>query len=592
MLGRTRTQRTVGTGLRPLRPALALIIALLATAVWSSPSSAVEESEPTAAPVWSADMRVVAYTDVALGAASADLFANIGGSGNLQIKSLWSYTPDRDLRLKFDAAVANAAEYTLLVDDLALAFPSGSSGQLSFKWQEVDLDWTDGQIVHVRVVPTADVEAHRDTTRSNTPVTPADDDGNTSANGAESADSDDQPSLLVGNLSAGEGGSSGIQRMLNAARSGFAQAFTTGATHAESEGYTLASAGVQVTHFYDSSTVGDHLQVTINSVDSAGRPGEALCSLANPSSFSSPGLSVFGAPTGDDACPSLAAQTTYFVVVEWRNPSADGSFAYMPQTWSSEDSAAGDEDPGSAEGWSIADRSWYLGVSANVRTWTVFDDTASFRIELKGAVAAAAAAARVNSPATGLPTITGTARVGEILTADTIGIADDDGLENVAYRYQWLADGADIDGATGSSHTLSDAEQGKTIAVRVSFSDDATHEETLVSASTAPVARPLLTASVLKAPDAHDGAAFTFELHLSEEFDLSYKVLKEHGAFKPTGGEVTGVMRLQPGKNRTWLIKVKPGGRRRGDRPAARHQQLQRRRRDLHRRRPQAGQSD
>ena len=33
-----------------------------------------------------------------------------------------------------------------------------------------------------------------------------------------------------------------------------------------------------------------------------------------------------------------------------------------------------------------------------------------------------------NSPATGAPTITGTAQVGETLTAETTGIADDDGL--------------------------------------------------------------------------------------------------------------------------------------------------------------------
>ena len=53
-----------------------------------------------------------------------------------------------------------------------------------------------------------------------------------------------------------------------------------------------------------------------------------------------------------------------------------------------------------------------------------------------------------NSPATGAPTISGTAQVGETLTADTSGIADADGLSNVQYEYQWLADDADISGAT------------------------------------------------------------------------------------------------------------------------------------------------
>ena len=39
-----------------------------------------------------------------------------------------------------------------------------------------------------------------------------------------------------------------------------------------------------------------------------------------------------------------------------------------------------------------------------------------------------------NSPATGAPTISGTAQVGETLTADKSGIADADGLSNVPVR--------------------------------------------------------------------------------------------------------------------------------------------------------------
>ena len=96
----------------------------------------------------------------------------------------------------------------------------------------------------------------------------------------------------------------------------------------------------------------------------------------------------------------------------------------------------------------------------------------------------AAATAAVNSPATGAPAITGAAQVGETLTADTSGIADADGLSNAAYAYQWLADDADITGATAMTYTLTDSEQGKTVKVRVSFTDDAGNEETLTSAAT------------------------------------------------------------------------------------------------------------
>ena len=49
-----------------------------------------------------------------------------------------------------------------------------------------------------------------------------------------------------------------------------------------------------------------------------------------------------------------------------------------------------------------------------------------------GTGAVAAAPPPPNTPATGLPTITGAAQVGETLTADTTGISDDDGLGNAA----------------------------------------------------------------------------------------------------------------------------------------------------------------
>ena len=56
---------------------------------------------------------------------------------------------------------------TLQVGDLALAFPAGSSGQSSFKWEDVDVDWEDGQTISVRIVwTTATV-----TVPPNTPAT-------------------------------------------------------------------------------------------------------------------------------------------------------------------------------------------------------------------------------------------------------------------------------------------------------------------------------------------------------------------------------------------------------------------------------------
>ena len=116
------------------------------------------------------------------------------------------------------------------------------------------------------------------------------------------------------------------------------------------------------------------------------------------------------------------------------------------------------------------------------------DDAGNEETLTSGATDPVEAAPLPNNPATGAPTISSTARVGETLTADRSGIADADGLTNVSYTYQWLADDTAIQGATNSTYTLVDADEGKTVKVRVSYNDDAGNDETLTSAATAAVA--------------------------------------------------------------------------------------------------------
>ena len=93
-----------------------------------------------------------------------------------------------------------------------------------------------------------------------------------------------------------------------------------------------------------------------------------------------------------------------------------------------------------------------------------------------------------NNPATGSPAITGAAQVGETLTVDTSGIADEDGLENTTFSYQWLADGTAISGATASTYTPVEIDEGQAVTMQVNFTDDAGNDETLTSAPTAAVA--------------------------------------------------------------------------------------------------------
>ena len=166
-----------------------------------------------------------------------------------------------------------------------------------------------------------------------------------------------------------------------------------------------------------------------------------------------------------------------------------------------------------------------------------------------------------NTPATGQPAISGTARVGEMLTAETSAIEDEDGLNDANFSYQWLADESDTPSATNSTYTLAADDQGKSIKVRVSFTDDAGNEETLTSEATNPVAglppEPL-TARFENQPSSHDGEnVFTFELRFSEQFNLSYKTLRDH-AFTVTGGTVKKAKRMEQGSNIHWRITVRP----------------------------------
>ena len=95
----------------------------------------------------------------------------------------------------------------------------------------------------------------------------------------------------------------------------------------------------------------------------------------------------------------------------------------------------------------------------------------------------------VNDPATGAPAISGTAEVGETLTATTSSIADPDGLPS-SFTHQWkrfAADGTTFEtniGTDSDTYTLTASELGKKVRVEVSFTDnEGSSEGPLVSAA-------------------------------------------------------------------------------------------------------------
>ena len=182
-------------------------------------------------------------------------------------------------------------------------------------------------------------------------------------------------------------------------------------------------------------------------------------------------------------------------------------------------------------------------------------------IESRTSNATTAVAAAPNREATGKPTIGGTPQVGETLTADTANIADEDGLSNVSYRYQWLAAGSNINGATGTGYTVTESQQGKTIQVRVEFTDDSGNDESLTSAATETVAaKPTpLTASFANVPADHNGENFTFDLNFSENVEAGYVRMRDQ-AFAVTGGTIASATRKTQGSNQGWTVEVDPTG--------------------------------
>ena len=230
------------------------------------------------------------------------------------------------------------------------------------------------------------------------------------------------------------------------------------------------------TYTLDADDVGKTIKVRVSFTDNADNE-ETLTSAATATVAAKPNTAPTGLPIISGRVQvgeTLMASTSGIADQDGLD---NASFSYQ---WLADDSAITDAT-GSTYTLVPADRGKTIKVKVS------FADDAN-NLETLTSAAMAAVAARPNSPPTGLPTISGTVQVGETLTADTSGIADEDGLDNVSYSYQWIAGAADIDGATGSTYALVPVDVGKAIKVKVSFTDDAKNQEALTSAATAAVA--------------------------------------------------------------------------------------------------------
>ena len=224
---------------------------------------------------------------------------------------------------------------------------------------------------------------------------------------------------------------------------------------------------------------GKTIKVKVSFTDDAGN-AEALTSAATVAVAAAPNRDATGAPTITGTPQVEQTLTADTSGIRDQDGLSNVSYAYQ---W-----LAGGSEISGATGPSLTLTTAHQGETIQVRV--DFEDDLDNSETLTSAVtdAVAAAPAAANNPATGAPTISGTPQVEQTLTADTSPIADQDGLTNVSYRYQWIAGGTDINGATGSSFTLAASEQGQTIQIRVTFTDDADNEETLTSEATVAVA--------------------------------------------------------------------------------------------------------
>ena len=408
---------------------------------------------PTAvtADEWWADMLVVDYGTGAIGAASADLFSNSGGNAGLQAKWLWYYSPERKLRLAFADNVPNVNDLTLLVGDVALALQGGDA---TFTWEDVDVDWEDGQTLTARIV--------RDWTSAVVPP-------NSPATGAPT---------IIGTAQVGE--------TLTADVSGVNDA--DGLTIVSYNYQWIANDGTTDTDIQDAtdstytlsdSDEGKAVKVRVSFTDDADHE-ETLTSAATGVVAAKPNSPATGAPTIDGTAQVGETLTALTNGITDEDGLDNVSYSYQ---WIRSDNGA-DADIGgqTASTYTLSDEDEGKAIKVKVS----FTDDADHEETLTSA-ATATVAAKPSSPATGAPTIGGTPQVGETLTVDTSGITDADGLTNVSYTYQWIANDADIEGATKSTYTLADSDEGKAIKVKVSFTDDADHEETLNSAATGAV---------------------------------------------------------------------------------------------------------
>ena len=496
--------------------------------------------------VWSADMSVTDYGNGNIGAGSASLLANQRGSEDLQARWLYYESGERKLRMAFTTSV-DTARLRVKAANLNLAFPQGQSGESSFTWDNVDVDWSDNDTFEAHLV------------RGEAAATPAPDATlkTLSVSGATLSPAFDPEIVLY---------------------SAVIDSSTTSVTMAATANDDDATIAFGPSEDADSEAANHQLTVgegdTLTTVTVTAPDGETTRTYrvivkrgrTVAVSFDAAAYTATESNSAAAVVVSLDANPTHAITIPLTATPGGGATAADYAAPGSVTFTSGGALSQTVTVTAVADDTAESGETVTIGfgtlpTWVEAGSRTSTTITLADAPA-------TNTAPGGGPQITGTTEIGSTLTAEVNTITDADGLDNATFEYQWIANNgtsnADIDGATTNTYTLVAADAGKTIKVRVTFTDDAGTRETLTSAATTTITSASLTASFANMPSEHGGPGeanrFTFDLSFSENLALSYRKLRDHHAFTVDGGQVKRAQRKVRGSSQHWTITVEPGG--------------------------------
>ena len=513
--------------------------------------------------VWTADMTVTDYGNGSIGAGTAALLANQRGSEGLQARNLYYHTGERKLRMAFTNGV-DTTLLTLAAGSVKLKFPESRSGDSSFTWENVTIDWTDEQTFEARLVRGEQeaVDAPDPTlktlTVSDATLSPAFD-GDTVAYTATVAAATERVTL-AGTLSDDDASLAYTPSTdADSSTDGHQIDVAVGDTTAT---VTVTAADGQTTRAY---------RVVVK------RPAAAVVETSTPT------VSIAGASGTEGADSSISFTVTL-------DEAADDAVTVDYAT------ADGTATAGSDYTSTSGTLTFNAGTTSQTISVSIADDETDESDETFTLTLSNASGANLGtSTATG--TITNRAVVVE--TTPALSIADGSGKEgddssitftvtldeaasgSVTVDYATsdaTADAGDDYTTTSGTLTFNAGTTSKTISV--SIDDDVENESdetftvTLSNASGADLGTSTatgtiqnrrvepLTTSFSGMPTEHDGSSFTFELHFSENPEMSFRTLRDH-AFTVDEGDVTRAQRKNPqttDKNKTWTITVEPDG--------------------------------